>query len=170
MWPFRLMQRPWLLALAVGLFGLEACSGGGREPRQDEGSTTRQRRAPSVRPSVARPVLDLPAALQLHPAGFSARFGSPTAVVSDFADPGKFSVASTVSADSLALFQVQSLTMIVAFSRSTGAVQDVLLLGADEASLMRQASLVPEAPGYLILPVFQPRRADQLFGLRVVPK
>ena len=46
----------------------------------------------------------------------------------------------------------------------------MLLLGSDEIVLLRQASLLPEAPGYLLLPVFKPRQADELFGLRVVPK
>ena len=71
----------------------------------------------SGRLSIARPLLDLPATLHLRPAGFSARFGPPTPLPPGFADPGKFSVQSTISTDSLALFRVKNLAMVVAFRR-----------------------------------------------------
>lgn len=164
---FRVASRSLTLAVVCGL---AACSGGRRELRQDELSAVQHGRAARVRPTAARPLLDLPAALHLPPAGFSALFGPPGPQSPGFADPGKFSVTGTAPSDSLAVFRVQELTMLVTFSRPTGVVQDVLLLGADEAALMRQASLLPDAPGYLLLSVFKPRHADQLFGLRVVPQ
>ena len=117
--PLRGASRPLLLA---GLWALGACSGGAHEPRQDETAFGTPQQTASGRLSIARPLLDLPAALHLRPAGFSARFGPPTPLPPGFADPGKFSVQSTISTDSLALFRVKNLAMVVAFSSTTGAV------------------------------------------------
>lgn len=146
-----------------------ACSGGGREPRPDGAAAPRS--AVSRRPMVAHPLINLPAALALRSAGFHSRFGPPRPAEAGFVDPGKELLADRRGgADSVAWFEPQGLPMIVSFQAGTGAVQDVLLLGADEPTLMRQAQLLPDAAGYLLLPVFEDHHAGQLLGLRVVPK
>lgn len=165
--PFQLL-RAWVLLLA-GSGALGACSSQGHEPRQDDATALRRPATPS-RPAAARSLINLPAGLHLRPAEFGARFGQPQPLAPDFVDPGKASADSAAPADSLALFQPQGLPMIVSFRPGSGRVQDVLLLGADETMLMRQATLEPAAAGYLLLPVFAPRRPDRLIGLRVVPK
>ena len=60
--------------------------------------------------------------------------------------------------------------MVVSYQIDTGVVQDVLLLGTNEATLMRQATLLPNAADYLLLPVFKRQHTSRLLGLRVVPK
>lgn len=154
--------------LLTSAAALSACSSGGREPRTDVAAAPRQSAA--ARPAAARPLINLPAALAKRAAGFGSQFGKPRPVGPDFVDPGKAQADDLLAPDSLALFEPQGLPMIVSFQPRTGAVQDVLLLGPDEATLMRQATLLPNAPTYLLLPVFDSRRADHLLGLRVVPK
>lgn len=156
-----------LLVLA-GAVALPACSGGTREPRQDVPEAARQRQANAARPA-AVPLINLPAALPLGLPGFIARFGNPQPLATDFVDPGK-GLPGAAKADSSVLFRPSGLSMVVSYRISSGAVEDVLLLGPDEAGLMRQAALVPNAAGYLLLPVFESRRTDRLLGLRVVPK
>ena len=154
--------------LLAGGAALSACSSGGHEPRADVAAAPRQLVA--SRPAAARPLINLPAALAQQAGGFRRRFGRPRPVGPSFVDPGKAQDNHRLAPDSLALFEPQGLSMIVSFQPRTGTVQDVLLLGPDEATLMRQAALLPNAPAYLLLPVFDARRTDQLLGLRVVPK
>ena len=169
-------MRPSLLCgpvppvLLAGLLVLSACSDGARESRPDEEQVAQQRQADLVRPTAAKPLLDLPAALRLRPRALRDRLGPPRPAVPGFIDPGKALNDQLLPIDSLAWYAPRGLTMLVSFRPGTGFVQDVLLLGADETALMRQAALQPDAPGYLVLPVFQPRQPDRLLGLRVVPK
>lgn len=166
--PFRAAQGQCRAAWLPLLLLSAACSSGSREPRQDENASAQQRQASLVRPAAPYPRINLPAALHLRRAAFSARFGRPLRLAAGFVDPGKD--PDSYKVDSLVLFRPGGLPMIVSFLPAAGAVQDVLLLGPDEATLMRQATLVANAAGYLVLPVFEAQHTDRLLGLRVVPK
>ena len=167
----RLLRLGWPVLLQIGLLGLGlgACSGG-REPRSAETDAAAPQPADQVRPTATKPLLDLPAALGLRARGFVARFGPPRPAAAGFIDPGKALNDDRLLADSVVWFEPQGLPMLVSFRPGTGQLQDVLLLGPDETTLMRQALLLPNAPSYLLLPVFQPRNPNRLLGLRVVPK
>ncbi|WP_375419244.1 hypothetical protein [uncultured Hymenobacter sp.] len=156
------------MLLALG-GALGACSSQGHEPRPDAASALR-RPTNLRRPAAARPLINLPPALPLAPAAFRAHFGRSRPVGASFVDPGKALADKNMPADSVVLFELPGLSMVVSFQPGTRRVYDVLLLGADEATLMRQATLRPDDTSYLLLPVFDSRRADHLLGLRVIPK
>ncbi len=165
------MRPSWVvLMLLAALSALSACLGGTTSSMQDETSAAQLRQPTTGRQTAPRALIDLPAALPLLPADFRARFGEPLPLPLGFLDLGKNLGEGAAPTDSLAMFQPQGLPLIVSFDRRTGAVKDALVLGPDEATLMRQASLAPNAPHYLLLPVFYPSRPGKLLGLRVVPK
>ena len=157
-----------LLGLAGGM-ALTACSGGSREPRHDLTEAVAQRQASAVRPTAVYPLVDLPPALHLRLAEFKTHFGRAQPLPAGFVDPGK-GPASPENVDSAVLFRPHGLPMVVSYHTGTGIVADVLLLGADESTLMRQATLLPNAAGYLALPVFEAQHTTRLLGLRVIPK
>jgi hypothetical protein len=153
----------------LGLLALSACSGGGREFKRAETAAAQYREARRVLPTAPQ-LINLPAVLRLRMADFSARFGQPLPLADGFADPTKEPLPGTAATESMVRFESKGIGMIVSFDVRTGAVRDVLLLGSDEATLMRQATLLPDAPDYVLLPVFTTRHTDHLLGLRVVPK
>lgn len=159
-------SRGWLLAGAA----LTACSGGGHHLRPDEAAVAQQQPASAGQLVAPVSLINLPPALGLRQGQFSARFGGSLPLPTGFLDPGKDVKDRIAAIDSQALFRPHGLPMIVSFGRNTGHVRDVLLLGSDEAVLMRQAALLPDAPRYVLLPVFQPRHPERLLGLRVIPK
>ena len=153
------MQRLAARILAVLISGMAACQGAHEHPREHFVVVP-------VRPVA---VLDLPHLLSLDVDGLGRRLGPAQPVPATFTDPAKAPLLQLgYTADSVALFRQQGLRIVVSYSYRSRRVIDILLLGANEDSLMQRAKLLPAAPNYMVLPVFKTEHPTELLGVRVL--
>jgi len=156
------MQWPTPALFALTLATSVACSGMHEKPREYAAGARATRRVPAV--------LDLPALLGLSVDGLAKQLGPaqhvPEALVDPTLSPDQIRAGVR---DSSALFRRDGLRLLATYNYRTRHVYDLVVLGADEDSLMQRAHLQPVGARYLVLPVFQQRYPTQLFGLRVVP-
>lgn len=150
-WPGR-----WPTALGAGLL-LAACSGS-HESRHVAGTG-------STKVQVA-PTADVPALLGASIDGLRQRLGA--------ARPLPAALASALPEsrlglpDSVTTFRTGGLTLVASYDARSRQVRDLLLLGHHEDSLMGRARLRPNAPNYLVMPVFYSGDSFRLLGLRVI--
>lgn len=147
----------WATTLGVGLL-LSACSGS-HESRHVVASGSEQVQV--------APTTDVPALLGISIDGLRQRLGVAQPLPSTLAeDLPESRLAFT---DSVAAFRTGGLTLVASYNARSRQVRDLLLLGHHEDSLMGRASLRPNAPNYLVIPVFYPGNAFRLLGVRVIP-
>jgi hypothetical protein len=159
------MMRPRQFILWGLLMGAVPGCSGTHEQRKEQAVT-----AP-VAASAGQPVLDLPALVGLSIDELSRRLGPGKPLPAGFVDPVTAPLApGAVQPDSSMLFRAAQLRMVVTFDQHSHRVSDLLLLGADEDTMMQQANLQPNSEKYLILPVYELSRPNQLLGLRVIAK
>lgn len=154
-------MRPVLAGFFVAAVGLGACSGAHETAREHVVSA-------SV-PGRSDPGLNVPDLLALSLDELSQRMGPPARVPAGFVDPTLAPLARrNERLDSVALFRKRGVALVAAYDYESRRVSDLLLLGTNEEELMKRAHLQLGAEQYLVLPVFQPHRPNELMGLRVL--
>lgn len=120
--------------------------------------------------AAAAPTANVPALLGASIESLQARLGAAQPLPAGFIDPTDLDTSGPGAArpDSLATFRTGGLTLIASYNVRTRQVNDLLLLGRREDSLMARASLRVNSTSYLVLPVFCPDQPGHLLGLRVV--
>ena len=146
--------------LLAGLVLAASCSGA-HEPTQQ---TTAAPRAAII------PTANVPALLSASIDSLRHQLGTAQPLPAGFADPLNVAVAanSAARADSQAAFRTGGLTLVASYNARTRQVNDILLLGQQEDSLMGRASLRTNSRSYLVLPVFRQDSPTRLLGLRIV--
>ena len=146
--------------LGLTLAGAGACTST-HEPRRDQAR-------PAGAPLPA-PELDVPVLLSLSVDELSRRVGPARRLPSGFADPTLLPANErTFEADSTLFFRYRHLAIVAFFSPQTRRLNNLLLLGPDEDTLMSRARLRIGTNRYLVLPVFEAQRPTQLMGVRVL--
>ena len=154
-------MRPVLTGFFVAAMGLGACSGA-HEP-------AREHVVGAAAPGRSDPGLNVPDLLALSLDELSQRMGPPARVPAGFVDPTLAPLARRNDRlDSVALFRKRGVALVAAYDYQSRRVSDLLLLGTNEEELMKRAHLQLGAERYLVLPVFQPRKPNELMGLRVL--
>lgn len=162
-------MRPYRLVLFLLVGGVLGACSRTHEPLADAP-------APAVSKAVVYklaykkvPTVDVPNLLGLSIDEVSQRIGPRLPVPPDFADPVLLPQAQRLGMfDSTTLFRARGVTMVASYDHKSREVHDLLLLGDDENELMSRAQLRLDADTYLVLPVFESRRPNQLMGLRVL--
>lgn len=85
-------------------------------------------------------------------------------------DPTATQMKATRGQDWINTFERNGTTLVVTFDASSRKVRDIVLLGADEDNLLRDANLSLTSPDYLVLPVMSPGNSTELIGMRVVAR
>ena len=146
------------LMLAAG--GLAAGCSGAHEPAQQA------EHAASRRP--ARPVVNVPAMLGKPINSLRQHLEGNVPLPAAYRDANVYAYLDAAAADSIQAFRSGRLLLLACYDIPSRRVHDLLLLGRHEDSLMQQAALSPNVANYLVLPIFQAKRAGSLLGLRVV--
>ncbi|HET9502056.1 MAG TPA: hypothetical protein VFO93_00845 [Hymenobacter sp.] len=149
--------RRWAAALGAG--GLLAACSGAHEPRHVAS-------AGSVPVQVA-PTANVPALLGVSIDGLRQRLGATWPVPAAVAEA--LPESRLTLADSATAFRTGGLTLVANYDARSRQVRDLLLLGHHEDSLMGRAHLRPNAPNYLVMPVFYAGNTFRLLGVRVIP-
>ena len=126
------------------------------------------RRAPASVSARLAPVLDGPALVGLPVDGLKSRLGPTGPLPVGFVVPMSPVGAPVGTApDPAVSFRAKGLLLVVAYDYRNRRVNDLLLLGSDEDSLLQRADLTIPALRYLVLPVFREGRANRLLGIRL---
>lgn len=151
--------------LAAGLVWggwlLGSCSGT-HEPAQRSPDTARAR-------VHIRPTANVPALLGKPIGELQRRLGAAQPLPPLLADLTLYHNLAPLPTDSVMVFRAGGLLLAASYDTRTRHVNDLLLLGRHEDSLMHRATLRTDAPGYLVLPLFHTNRPGALLGLRVIP-
>jgi len=150
----------WVAALSSTLV-LPSCSGSHEPPRVP----------PQVGHVQVAPTTDVPALLGLSIDTLQQRLGPPQPL------PERFTASETNALlypargrrDSVLAFRTGGLLLLATYSVQSRQVQDFLLVGHNEDSLMGRARLRSGAGSYLVMPVFRDNISFRLLGLRVIP-
>ncbi|MGI4835754.1 MAG: hypothetical protein ACRYFK_20040 [Janthinobacterium lividum] len=155
--------RGWLLAASLaGASWLVGSCSGAHEPVQRGPETTR------LRPEI-KPTANVPALLGKSIEELRRRLGAAQPLPLIFTDLTLYDNLAPQPTDSVLVFRTGGLLLAASYNTRSRRVNDLLLLGRHEDSLMHRATLRADAPGYLILPLFYPKRPGALLGLRVIP-
>jgi hypothetical protein len=116
------------------------------------------------------PTTNVPALLGVSIDGLYERLGPAQPLPPDLADPAEIFGRDTnlTKQDSVASFRTGGLTLLASYDAHTRRVDDLLLLGRREDSLMARSTLRANARDYLVLPVFRVNEPGHLLGLRIV--
>ncbi|NML64089.1 hypothetical protein HHL22_02620 [Hymenobacter sp. RP-2-7] len=155
--------RGWLLAagLAGGGWLAGSCSGA-HEPTQHGPEAGHLR--PEIKPTTNVPVLLGKSIEELR-----QRLGPAQPLPSIFTDLALYDNLAPQPTDSVMVFRTGGLLLMASYNIHSRHVNDLLLFGRHEDSLMHRATLRADAPSYLIVPLFHPKRPGTLLGLRVIP-
>jgi hypothetical protein len=159
--PVRAAYRQLLVAsLAWGGGLLSGCSGA-HEPAQHS-------------PEVSRPIMHLaptanvPALLNKSIEEVQRRLGAAQPLPTILADLTLYNSLAPRLTDSVMVFRTGGLLLAASYNTRSRRINDLLLLGRHEDSLMHRAALRTNSSEYLVLPIFRPSRPGALLGLRVI--
>ncbi|SET00220.1 hypothetical protein [Hymenobacter actinosclerus] len=160
-------MRPNLyFALALLTALTSACSGsqmaGGEKSGPSTGTTEAGRNA----------TVDVPALVGRNIDQLRRTMGAPkeTREQAIGLEPTAAQMKATKGQDWINTFERNGTTLVVTFDASTRKVRDIVLLGSDEDTLLREANLSLTSPEYLVLPVMSPGNSTELIGMRVVAR
>ena len=85
-------------------------------------------------------------------------------------EPTPAQMKATKGQDWINTFEHNGTTMVVTFDASNRKVRDIVLIGSDEDTLLRDANLSLTSSDYLVLPVMSPGNSAELIGMRVVAR
>lgn len=159
-------MRPFrYLTIVLALSGMAACTGT---------QTTAEKSAPGLTgATTTRPnTLDMPALVGRNIDQIRRAMGPPSETKEQAIgiEPTAEQMRATKGEDWINTFEKNGSTIVVTFNARTRKVLDMVLIGSNEDELMRRGNLSLTAPNYLVLPVTDPRNAEQVSGLRVVSR
>ncbi|RSK48849.1 hypothetical protein [Hymenobacter rigui] len=85
-------------------------------------------------------------------------------------EPTSEQMKSTHGEDWINTFERNGTTVVATFNARTRKVRDLVVVGSDEDELLRNANLSLTAPGYMVLPVANPKNNREIVGMRVVAR
>ena len=151
---------PWVYLVVLGA-GLGACSGAHERPRE--------RSLAAAAPVRKVEGVDVPKLLTLSIDEMAQQIGPRLPLPTEYVDPVMLPLTHRgQELDSMAFFRRRGLAIVASFDSETRRVNDLMLLGNNENSLLSRAQLQLGAEQYLVLPVFEQQHPTQLMGLRVL--
>lgn len=156
----------WLLvaSLVWGGWLLSNCSGAHEPAQRSPEVATRPHASTSIKPTA-----NVPALLGKSIGELQRRLGAAQPLPPIFSDLTIYNNLVPLPTDSVMVFRTGGLLLAASYNTRSRHVNDLLLLGRHEDSLMHRASLRTDALDYVVLPLFRPDRPGSLLGLRVIP-
>jgi len=156
-------RRRLAAGLVWGGWLLSTCSGAHEPAQRGPEITTTQ---PPVR---IEPTTNVPALLGKSIGELQRRLGAAQPLPSLFSNLTLYNNLAPLPTDSVMVFRTGGLLLAASYNTRSRHVNDLLLLGRHEDSLMHRAALRTDALDYVVLPLFRPDRPGVLLGLRVIP-
>ena len=159
-------MRPNLLfALALVAALISACSGSQMAGERSGPNT-------GTAEGASRAVVNVPALMGRNIDQLRRTLGAPKETNGQAIglEPTAAQMKSTGGRDWINTFECNGTTLVITFNASNRKVRDIVLLGSDEDTLLRDANLSLTSAEYLVLPVMSPGNNTELIGMRVVAR
>lgn len=159
-------MRPNLYLALVVLAALTTACSGSQMAGERSGPAT------GTPESASSAVVDVPALVGRNIDQLRRTLGAPkeTREQAIGLEPTAAQMKSTRGQDWINTFERNGTTLVVTFNANSRKVRDIVLLGADEDDLLRDANLSLTSADYLVLPVMSPGNSTELIGMRIVAR